>query len=86
MNVSDHHSTVEICLGGDDAGVSMGMDSTQDKKHKGSALQNPELRRLELVAMLRRAARRAQSKKSKKTYWAAFMSGYVGKNANSNDS
>lgn len=50
-----------------------------------SALQNPELRRIELAAMLRRALKKQKSAKSQKTYWSAFMANYIHKNANSNE-
>lgn len=50
-----------------------------------SALQNPEIRRLELAAMLRQALKKQQSQKSQRTYWAAFLASYVRGNANSND-
>ncbi len=50
-----------------------------------SALQNPDLRRVELASMLRRALKKQKSIKSQKTYWSAFMTSYVRKNANSNE-
>lgn len=51
-----------------------------------SALQRPELNRAQLAAMLRKALKKQQSRKYRSTYWAAFLTSYIHKNANSNDS
>ena len=56
----------------------------QSLKRFRSALQNPDLSRAQLAALLRRAARRQDSEKSQKTYWSAFMTQYVTRNANCN--
>lgn len=53
--------------------------------HFRTALQNPEVRRAELAAMLRRAVKKQQSEKSQRTYWTIFMNSYVRGNANSNE-
>jgi hypothetical protein len=37
------------------------------------------------VAMLRRALKKRHSPKTRRTYWSAFMSSYVSKNANCNE-
>lgn len=50
-----------------------------------SALQRPEINRAQLAAMLRKALKKQKSGKSQKTYWKAFLTSYVSKNANSND-
>ena len=77
---------VQICLEGTDTSFNMAIetDPSEDRK-RASALQNPELRRLELAAMLRRALKKQLSQKSRRTYWSAFMSSYVRENANNND-
>lgn len=53
------------------------MDS-RTKPSNGSALQNPELSRVQLLTMLRRAAARAaeSGEHRRKQHWAAFMAGY----------
>ena len=86
MTFSAPHSTVQICLQGVTTDISTMPGSATESRHHGSALQNPEMRRLELVAMLRRSLKKQLSRKSQQTYWAAFMSDYIHKNANSNDS
>lgn len=52
-----------------------------------SALQNPELSRAALAAMLRRAERTSKEKNTENCsdYWATFLARYVEKNANTND-
>lgn len=49
-----------------------------------SALQNPELSRMHLAALLRRARRLRKSRRAQDVYWAALMARYLGENANSN--
>ena len=51
-----------------------------------TALQRPEMSRVHLASMLRKALKKQKSRKYQKTYWKAFLSSCIGKNANSNDS
>ncbi len=50
-----------------------------------TALQRPELSRMELAAILRRALGKQRSAKSQKTYWSAFMANYLSLSANNNN-
>jgi hypothetical protein len=50
----------------------------------GSALQNPDISKVQLAAMLRRRVRPSVSK-TRKTFWSSFMDRYVLQHANSND-
>lgn len=52
-----------------------------------SALQNPDLSRAALAAMLRRGKKNARDneiRRSEADYWASFLASYVQENANSN--
>ncbi|HTK85436.1 MAG TPA: hypothetical protein VL625_10160 [Patescibacteria group bacterium] len=52
----------------------------------GSALQNPDISRAQLGAMLRRRARTASSPKSaRKTFWTAFTNFHAEQCANCNE-
>ncbi len=53
-----------------------------------SALQNPDLSRAALAAMLRRGERTTKEQDSHRgtgDYWSSFMASYVQKSANTND-
>jgi hypothetical protein len=52
----------------------------------GSALQNPDLSRAKLGAMLRKRSRASASpKSSRKTFWTAFTNFHADQHANCND-
>ena len=79
-----NNSKISICLRGYETNFSMDLDAGDISKTAASALQRPYQRRAELASMLRRALKKQKSRKTQKTYWSAFLSSYVSKNANSN--
>ena len=67
----------------DDIKVVMEQTDSQFNPAQGSALQNPELSRVQLLTMLRRTARNASTRRKKQ--WATFMVAYKSQEpANSN--
>lgn len=50
----------------------------------GSALQNPDLSRAQLGALLRRKSPTISQKSTQRTFWSSFMAQVVASNANSN--
>ena len=68
--------------------INIVMDSRAENQPElstgGSALQNPDLSRAKLGAMLRRKPRTSQ-KKTRNTFWSAFIACHAEQHANSND-
>lgn len=83
------NTQIQMLLGGVDASVGL-LQSRKDEKpgitRFGSALQNPDLSRAELAALLRKGQRNRESAKARKTYWDAFLASYLTRNANTNAS
>ena len=88
MLLQESETAFQMLMDGGNASEADYADHTAQKSLNSfrSALQNPDLSQKQLAAMLRRAYRGQQSRKSQHTYWSAFMANYVSRNANSNSS
>ena len=74
--LEDTKTNFNLSLGGD-AGDGY-LDSFR------GALQRPDLSRVQIAALLRKAAKKQRSIKSQEVYWKNFMTRYVTQNANTN--
>lgn len=86
MDCSIMNCKVHLHLQDSTTSLNLLIDNKKDGNSRSlSALQDPETRKLELAAMLRKALKKQQSRKSQSSYWTRFLTSYVGQNANSND-
>ena len=79
MSCSIISDTIKITMDGDTAPATL----TPPVPGYRSALQNPDISRIQLETLLRRQARPAVGR-SQKNFWSAFMAQYRSRHANGN--
>ena len=63
---------------------SIKQEKPRPRANYSSALQNPDISRVQLAALLRRRNPAGGENKSRRTFWSAFMANVVDSHANGN--
>lgn len=85
MPCSIMNNRVQLTFSGKSSSINLMMGEKNHVISGRSALQRPDVRRVELATLLRKYMKGQQSAKSQSTYWRTFMTGYIAHSANSND-